>query len=274
MLTAVVVSAGATGLAVWLLVGPSARLGTAVGRSRVGVRRPAAPGTPGAVSGTDRGDPPAGDQVRGGSRRVDPPLHSGPPAWQLGSVPLVAGVAAWVVVGGWLGFGLGVAAVVGLPPAIRRMERGAVRRRRLALVRAAPLAADLLGAALTAGVPLERAVPVVAGAIGGPLGAALATVHDRVGLGEPSASAWGRLAAEPGLGVIARCVARSARTGAPLAGLLASAADDLRAAATAASLAQVRAVSVRAVLPLGLCLLPAFTLLGIVPVVAGLLPRG
>ena len=76
----------------------------------------------------------------------------------------------------------------------------------------------------------------------------------------------------PGLGGIARAVARSSRTGAPLATLLSSAAIDLRAEASAAALVQVRAASVRCVLPLGLCLLPAFGLLGIVPVVAGLLP--
>ena len=42
--------------------------------------------------------------------------------------------------------------------------------------------------------------------------------------------------------------------------------------ASAAALAEVRATAVRAVLPLGLCLLPAFALLGIAPIVGGLLP--
>ncbi len=66
---------------------------------------------------------------------------------------------------------------------------------------------------------------------------------------------------------------RSSRTGAPLAGVLAGTADDLRAEASAAALAEVRSTAVRAVLPLGLCLLPAFVLLGIAPIVGGLLPE-
>jgi Flp pilus assembly protein TadB len=184
---------------------------------------------------------------------------------------LLAGIAAWLLVGGWIGAVLGVVAALGTPVAVARLEPAAVRRRRLALHRAAPLVADLLAAALAAGVPLERAVPVVARAVGGPAEALLRRVHDLVRLGEPAPRAWAKLAHEPGLGPIARCVARSARTGAPLAALLTTTAGELRAASAAAAMAEVRAVSVRAVLPLGLCLLPAFTLLGIVPVVVGLL---
>ena len=47
---------------------------------------------------------------------------------------------------------------------------------------------------------------------------------------------------------------------------------DLRRGARARVEARARAVGVRAALPLGLCLLPAFVLLGVVPLVAGSLP--
>ena len=123
-----------------------------------------------------------------------------------------------------------------------------------------------------AGVPLEHAIPVVARAIGGPAGERLMGVHRRAELGEPVDRAWAGLSQAPGLGGVARAVARSSRTGAPLAALLAQSAEDLRAQASAAALAEVRATAVRAVLPLGLCLLPAFALLGIAPIVGGLLP--
>jgi Flp pilus assembly protein TadB len=158
------------------------------------------------------------------------------------------------------------------PVGLRRLEPAAARRERLALLGAAPLVADLLAAALAAGVPVEQSLPVIARAVGGPAEGALRLVHRRTQLGEASESAWGVLAQSPGLGAIARAVARSSRTGAPLAALLSAAAVDLRAEATAVARAEVRATSVRAVLPLGLCLLPAFALLGIVPVVGGLLP--
>jgi Flp pilus assembly protein TadB len=155
---------------------------------------------------------------------------------------------------------------------IARLEPARVRRERLELIHSAPLVAELLSAALTAGVPLEHAVPVVARAIGGAAGERLMGVHRRVELGEPVARAWGVLSRTPGLGAVARAVARSSRTGAPLAAVLAQSAEDLRHQASAAALAEVRATAVRAVLPLGLCLLPAFALLGIAPIVGGLLP--
>jgi Flp pilus assembly protein TadB len=177
-----------------------------------------------------------------------------------------------VLIGGWTGVAVGLGVALLARGVLGRLEPASARRRRLEVIRAAPIVSDLLAASLGAGVPLEQAVPVIARALGGDVGQALQRVHRRVELGEPSDLAWAELADVPGLGVIARAVARSARTGAPLARVLSTASAELRAAATAAAMAQVRATAVRAVLPLGLCLLPAFVLLGIVPVVGGLLP--
>ena len=166
--------------------------------------------------------------------------------------------------------GLGLAVV--LPVFLSRLESGAARRRRLALVQATPVVADLLAASLTAGVPVERALPVVARAVGGPAEELLVRVLRRLELGEAADVAWASTRQAPGVGDLARTVARSSRTGAPLAGLLAASAEELRARAAADTLIEVRRTGVRSVLPLGLCLLPAFVLLGIVPVVGGLLP--
>jgi Flp pilus assembly protein TadB len=188
------------------------------------------------------------------------------------SVSALAGGAAWLLVGGPVGAALGLLVALVLPVLISRLEPARARRERLELVRTAPLVADLLAAALMAGVPLEHAIPVVARALGGPAGELLMGVHRRAELGEPMARSWSSLSQTPGLGGVARAVARSSRTGAPLAGLLAQSAEDLRSEAAAAALADVRATAVRAVLPLGLCFLPAFALLGIAPIVGGLLP--
>ncbi|MCU0262797.1 MAG: type II secretion system F family protein [Candidatus Nanopelagicales bacterium] len=187
-------------------------------------------------------------------------------------VSALAGVAAGLLVGGLPGAVVGVGVALLLPVVIARLEPARVRRERLELIHAAPLVAELLSAALVAGVPLEHAVPVVARAVGGAAGGRLMGVHRHVELGEPVARAWEVLSRTPGLGAVARAVARSSRTGAPLAAVLAQSAEDLRAQAVAAALAEVRATAVRAVLPLGLCLLPAFALLGIAPIVGGLLP--
>lgn len=188
------------------------------------------------------------------------------------AVGALAGTAVWLLLGGLVGGVLGITTAAVLPALIARLEPARVRRERLELVRSAPLVADLLSASLMAGVPLEHAIPVVARAIGGAAGGALMGVHRRTELGEPADRAWSGLAKVPGLGGVARAVARSSRTGAPLAGLLAQSAEDLRCDAAAAALAEVRATAVRAVIPLGLCLLPAFALLGIAPIVGGLLP--
>jgi Flp pilus assembly protein TadB len=181
-------------------------------------------------------------------------------------------LAAWLLVGGTAGVVVGVLLSVLVPVGLARLEPAAVRRERLALLAAAPLVADLLAAALAAGVPVEQSLPVIARAVGAPAEDALLLVHRRTQLGEASESAWRVLDQRPGLGAIARSISRSSRTGAPLAALLSAAAVDLRAQAAAVARAEVRSTAVRAVLPLGLCLLPAFALLGIVPVVGGLLP--
>ncbi len=212
------------------------------------------------------GEVPIGLPGRGLARGPGPPPR-GPQA-----AALLAAVAAWLLLGGALGLLVGATLAVGVPFAVARMEPAAVRRQRLDLTRSAPLVADLLGASLLAGVPLEHAVPVVARAVGGASEHALRGVHQRTELGEASHLAWAHLSTAPGLGGIARAVARSTRTGAPLAGMLVQAGDELRAQATALALAEVRATSVRAVLPLGLFLLPAFALLGVAPIVGGLLP--
>lgn len=223
-------------------------------------------GGPGRAGAPGRGD--AGSSLLGRGRRG----VGGPSLARLRGVSILAGIAVVLLVGGAPGIAGGILVAATLPELLRRLEPAHVRRDRRELARAAPLVADLLGACLAAGVPVERATAVVATAVGGVTEDVLGVVSRRLALGEPTASAWLTLSQLPSLGGIARTVARSTRTGAPLAGLLAHAAVDLRTSATAEAMAQVRAASVRAVLPLGLCLLPAFALLGIAPIVAGLLP--
>jgi len=259
LVAAALLAALAAGL--WLL--PHAHQGL---RAPSGGRVGAAPAT--GSPGRRGRHGPAGERDR--APGSDPPTRISTAT--VGAVSALAGVAVWLLLGGVLGGALGVGVAVVLPVLIGRLEPARVRRERLELIRAAPLVADLLAAALMAGVPLEQAIPVVARAIGGPAGESLGGVHRRAQLGEPVDQAWAGLAQAPGLGGVARAVARSSRTGAPLAALLAQSAEDLRSEASAAALAEVRATAVRAVLPLGLCLLPAFALLGIAPIVGGLLP--
>jgi Flp pilus assembly protein TadB len=203
------------------------------------------------------GDPPDRDRGRRGAaaRWGAGGLAGLACGWLVGGVPgLVCGAVLGLLCGWWLG----------------RLEPRAVRARRARLVADIPIAVDLLAACLRGGMPWGGAVSAVAEAVGGPLGEELHGVAGQVRLGAEPSAAWAALATEPALAVLARTIARAAGSGAPLAPALTRLARDQRRAARAAGEAQARAAGIRAVAPLGLCFLPAFVLLGIVPAIAGI----
>lgn len=175
---------------------------------------------------------------------------------------LVGGVAGWVA-------GAAVGAAVGR--AVRRREPSARRRERERAVAALPVLVDLLAAALAAGAPVDRAVGAVCDAWPGAAAQRLAGARARLGLGVDPVTVWEGVACDPALAPLGRALARAAASGAPVATAVAALADDLAEDARAGVEDRARAVGVRAALPLGLCLLPAFVLLGIVPLAAGLL---
>src|SRR5438034_11261195 len=70
---------------------------------------------------------------------------------------------------------------------------------------------------------------------------------------------------------LAAAVARSADSGAALAGAFTRLADDLRTARLTGAEAAAQRAGVLLVLPLGLCFLPAFIVAGIVPVIVAVL---
>jgi Flp pilus assembly protein TadB len=180
------------------------------------------------------------------------------------------GVAAAFGVGGVPGIVAGVVAAAAVMSATRGREPVETRRRRERMIADLPFAAEMLAACLRAGQPTRSAVDAVAEAIGGPLGESLAAVGRRLRLGADPEDAWSVAAAEPCLAPLSRAMTRAALSGAPVAGVLTRLAADARQEARALSAATARKVGVRAVAPLGLCFLPAFVCLGIVPVIAGL----
>jgi Flp pilus assembly protein TadB len=188
-------------------------------------------------------------------------------------LPALTAAGAWsavaLFVGGWVGLVLGALAGVGAFLAVRRMEAPAVRRRREALEAGLPHAVDLLAACLAAGQSPGAAVHEVAAVVRDPLREELLSVSARLRLGVDPVTVWRELAGHPQLGVWGRCMLRAADSGASVADAMARLAEDLRLSSRAAVEARARAVGVRAVLPLGVCLLPAFVLLGVVPLVVG-----
>ena len=182
----------------------------------------------------------------------------------------VAGAVAALAVGGAVGLAGGVTLAIVGPYVISRLEPRAARLRREGIQRQASGAADLLAACLASGAPVTHAVEAVAEALGPPIAEPLRGVVASLELGADPAEAWRSLADEPGLGALGRAVARSAESGAPLATLLPGIADDVRRADRIRAETAARAAGVRAVGPLAACFLPAFLLLGVVPIVVSL----
>jgi len=183
---------------------------------------------------------------------------------------LALGAVVAVVIGGVIGVAVGAVVALAGPRLLSGLESRSQKQRRLDLERQAPAAADLLAACLSAGATPVDAARAVAEALGEPIALPLSRVTGSLDLGADPATAWSSLDADPSLRPIARAASRSAETGAPLAALLVAFADDQRDEARSRAEATARAAGVRSVAPLVACFLPAFILIGIVPVVASL----
>jgi pilus assembly protein TadC len=185
-------------------------------------------------------------------------------------IALLGFFAGWAFVGGTIGIVGGAAGAASLWWIASRIEDPAVVRRRKRLESDLPIAVDLLASCLAAGASVQSALPEVAAAIRGPAAEELLSIDQRLRLGVSPARVWGELDATPALAPLGRAMLRSIESGAPVRLALERLAKDLRDQATAAVEARAKSVEVKAAGPLGLCLLPAFVVLGIVPMVAGM----
>lgn len=219
--------------------------------------------------------PPPTRVGRGGPARSDPRTDDGagdPTAgWMRWLAPPLCAAAAWAFVGGGLGLALGLAALVVAHRTLARAEPVGVRREREQASRDLPALVELLAATLRSGAGPAAGLGVVCEAFPGPVARRLAGVRGRLELGAPPGEAWRSLSDDAVLAPLGRALARAESTGASVVSTIERLADELDAQALAAVEDRARGVGVRAAIPLGLCLLPGFLLLGIVPSVAGLL---
>jgi pilus assembly protein TadC len=183
---------------------------------------------------------------------------------------LLSGALCALTVGGPIGVLAGILVALCAVRLLGQGERAERQRRRARLIADLPVAVDLLAACLRGGTPWSDAVQAVAQTIGGPLGDELHNVAVQIRLGVDPAAAWLRLGEDPLMAPLARTAVRAVHSGAGLAPTLARLACDQRRASRAAAIARARAAGVRVLAPLGLCFLPAFVLLGIVPTIAGI----
>lgn len=179
---------------------------------------------------------------------------------------------------------LAVAVVAAAGPATVRSRAGQPPPQRPAPRRAAPggdalaLAADLevFALCLTAGMSVSAAAAATARHAPPELAAALHRGAELLALGAEPGIAWsspndpavGELA--PMTGAVLRLARRSGSSGTALATGLGELAAQCREEAAHSATAAAERAGVLIAGPLGLCFLPAFVCLGIVPVVAGL----
>lgn len=181
-----------------------------------------------------------------------------------------AGVAVALFLGGAGGILLSLPAVLvawrllSTTPNEDRLER-------LQVARGLPDAVALISALLRTGLADGRVLRVVGLGIPGPLGRRLVSIGRARELGQSVAEAWAQLADWPETAPLADAMVRSADSGAPVADLLDRVAIDARRDYHTAAQKAARSVGVRVVLPLGLCYLPSFLLLAVIPLVASLL---
>jgi len=130
------------------------------------------------------------------------------------------------------------------------------------------IAIELVAAALAAGSPIPRAFEVVGSALPRESGQPLVIVGRALMLGASWREAW--LDGPREFFELRDSLEVSWETGAPVAGLLSAAAARARDQMLAEAKARAGKLGVQVVLPLGLCFLPAFILLGIIPMLVHL----
>ncbi|CAM5245355.1 Type II secretion system protein GspF domain-containing protein OS=Streptomyces tendae OX=1932 GN=GUR47_19240 PE=4 SV=1 [Streptomyces tendae] len=179
----------------------------------------------------------------------------------------------WAVVGGAAGILVGLVGAAALWRWSARRSAAGTSAAEAAAAEAArqlPLAADLLAACVAAGASPVAAARAVGEALGGPVGDALGRGAAEVRLGGEPDGAWRGLAAIAGAVPLARLLERAEVSGLPAAGPAARLAAQARADWARTTTARARRAAVMVTAPVGLCFLPAFIAVGVLPVIIGL----
>jgi Flp pilus assembly protein TadB len=185
-------------------------------------------------------------------------------------LPALAGISAGVLAGmlfGWVP--AVVVSVIAFLGSHRMTRRGPPPPDPLRLA----ATWDLLAACLRAGLPVPTAIRAVASDAPPACADVLRRTAELLALGSDPVQAWAPALTEPATEALARGARRSARSGTALAEVADGLAQRIRATAADTAEARAQRAAVLITGPLGLCFLPAFLCLGVVPVVVGLAGR-
>ncbi len=136
----------------------------------------------------------------------------------------------------------------------------------------APLMLELLATCLDAGLPLVRALELLATVATDSVSHGLTVAVAGLSIGASWQSSWHPVLHDPPLARLYGSLTFAALTGAASSSLLYAEAAQLRRSSQRAAEKRAAALGVKLVIPLGLCSLPAFICLGVVPVVLALVP--
>ncbi|MDR0837648.1 MAG: type II secretion system F family protein [Propionibacteriaceae bacterium] len=181
-----------------------------------------------------------------------------------------AGIA-WVMLGSQLGIlSAPVGAVAGWM-LIGKTIAAALEKQRDAGREDFAFVLDLLASAVEAGGTMIGAANHVATVVGGACGQVLGGVAALTNVGISPEEAWATLKVHPHWADVSKELARCAHSGTASTKVLRAAAAQERRARASSVAIKVRQVGVNSSLPLVVCYLPAFLLLGVVPIVGGLI---
>lgn len=130
---------------------------------------------------------------------------------------------------------------------------------------------DLYTACLSGGLPPALAARVVAESMSGPASGPWATTAALLALGTDPARAWAPVADVAELAELAHAAQASHHSGTRLEAEAARLAHELRASSVDQAQGRAERAGVLIAMPLTLCFLPAFFILGLAPVVISLL---
>ena len=182
-----------------------------------------------------------------------------------------AAVIITVPVGLLLGAAAAVLCVASAAAVLWVRQRSRRRRRIMRIERNLPEVIDLLGLVVGAGRPTVAALSDIAPRVCEPYGSELAAVVRRTAAGEPFTDSVRRLRENlgPSVASVVHAVTAAEIDGAPLQPALQRAADEAHRRRRVRAEEAARRVPVLMLFPLVFCVLPAFCLLTVVPLLVG-----
>lgn len=172
---------------------------------------------------------------------------------------LLAGAAVWI----------GMGAPCRSPIPHRRRRAGIVQDPREACAEPVPLVLEMCATLLESGLPVRAVLRIIGANVPGY--GSLLRVSRALDLNVGWDRAWGQGTGPAG--ELEQTLRFTQLSGAPAAALLRSAATTARKCGVREAEARGAEFGIKLVIPLGLCALPAFIALGVVPVVISLMPQ-